>query len=95
VQIGPSCAGDLIAFIGTIPVEVDPARREPAVHRSGERPKRHFAGAVGFDAQVSRVTKIEMVARPCCAFHDPPFADDGGARDHHPVSSSLGSLTRL
>jgi len=61
-QIGPSGASDLIAFMGTIPVEVDPARGEPADHRSGERSKRYFAGVVGVDAQVSRAAKIKMLA---------------------------------
>ena len=50
---------------------------EPAVHRGAERPERHFAGAIGVDAQESGAAQVEMVARPGSAGHNPPFANEG------------------
>ena len=94
-QVGPSVTGDLVAFVGAVPFEVDAVRSEAAVERGVECAEGHFALAVVVDVKESRPAQIEMLSRPRAGLDDPPFANEAIDVRHHPVSSSFGNRTRL
>ena len=75
-QIGPSVAGDLIAFVRAVPLEVDPGGREAAVNGCLEGPEGHLPSAPAVDLDEGGTAKIEMLLVPDERLYDPPFAGD-------------------